>query len=549
MKIALAQVNPCIGDIKGNYAKVKAVYTRYAKQGVDIVVFPELVLIGSPPRDLLYRKWLIDEVEKVTKQLEQLTGGFKHTALIVGVPVRTGSGDNTRLLNSAIVLFQGKIVFSQSKTFLPSYDVFDETRYFYPVDKKSIFVFKGKNIGISVGEDTLNVAGNSVGTNYYNEKPVGQIAGSKPDLMINISASPYYLGKERTRYDLVKALALKYRAPLIYVNQVGGNDELIFDGQSLCISKHGKVLAKMPAFVETVKVVDTDTNGIEDLCLKWDVEMELLYNALVLGIRDYVNKNGFSKITVGLSGGIDSTVVACLAVEAVGRENVLGITMPSIFSSKGSVKDSKILAAGLGIEFKVVPITEVYNAYLNVFRKQFRGAKPDITEENVQARIRGNLLMAFSNKYGYLLLSTGNKSELAVGYCTLYGDMSGGLAVISDVPKTMVYRLAEYINIKNRVIPKSVFTKPPSAELRANQTDQDTLPPYNVLDQILYFYIDENCSPEEIVSYGYNKDTVKWVTRTVDKNEFKRRQAAPGLKVTSKAFGTGRRMVIAAKYY
>ncbi len=546
MKITLAQLNPTIGDIEGNYKKVVSTVSKYG-DNTDLIIFPELFIIGYPPRDILERPWVIEKIQKVVTKILIFSKEYPETGIILGVPLPTNKSVGHKLYNSAVFIYNGKIFFTQHKSLLPTYDVFDETRYFDPSPEVKILRFKTENIGLTVCEDVWNDPGVSKTNIRYSLNPINELYKKGATVFVNISASPFYIGKEKIRFELISKQAKKYNAMFVYINQVGGNDELVFDGRSMVVDKTGNLTKIFPSFKEHVETVDTKfvSASIEYVP---ENTVESLYNALVLGIRDYVTKCGFKKIAIGLSGGIDSAVTCCLAAAAVGKENVLGITMPSIYSSKGSVKDSRELAKNLGIEFRVVTIKEIYKSYLTTFGKQFKGTKRDITEENIQARIRGNILMSFSNKFGYLVLSTGNKSELAVGYCTLYGDMSGGLAAISDVPKTMVYKLAGYINSKEKIIPHNIFDKPPSAELKPNQTDQDTLPPYDVLDKILYYYVDEGYSYQEIVKKKFNPETVRWVIKTVDKNEFKRRQSAPGLKVTTKAFGTGRRMMIAAKY-
>jgi NAD+ synthase (glutamine-hydrolysing) len=416
--------------------------------------------------------------------------------------------------------------------------------------------FGAETLGVSICEDAW--FGSEIGQvkRKYERDPVAELARQGATLLVNISASPFNVGKEEVRFSLVSAHAKRHGVPFLYVNQVGANDELVFDGRSFLVDREGKPVHVFPSFKEVVQTIDTDWKG-SDRTYEPQEPIESVHDALVLGVRDYMRKCGFKKAVVGLSGGIDSAVTACVAERAVGGENILGITMPSPFSSKGSVDDSRLLAGNLGIPLRVVPITEIYESYLHTLEEQFQGLPQDVTEENVQARIRGNILMAFSNKYGSLLLSTGNKSELSTGYCTLYGDMSGGLAVIADVPKTMVYELAEYINREREIIPRAIIDKAPSAELRPNQTDQDTLPPYPTLDEILTRHIEMGLSADEIIAHGpeggqgsgLDPETVRWVVRTVAKNEYKRKQAAPGLRVTTKAFGIGRRMPLASRYW
>jgi len=438
------------------------------------------------------------------------------------------------------------MIAAQHKSLLPTYDVFDEMRYFDPAPEINTVAFKGETLGISICEDAWNDPELWPRGRIYHCDPIEILARKGATLLINISASPFYVGKEEIRYRLLRNHARKHRLPFVFVNQVGGNDELIFDGRSLCLDQAREPIVVFPSFKEYVQGIDTSLSGIPKLYTPQD-KIESIYEALVLGTRDYMKKCDFSQAVVGLSGGIDSAVTCCLAKESIGSKNVLAVSMPSPYSSKGSIEDSRQLATNLGIRFKVISIAEIYHTYLETLKGHFEGKEVDITEENIQARIRGNILMALSNKFGHLVLSTGNKSELAVGYCTLYGDMSGGLAVISDVPKTVVYELANYINRKSEIIPREIIEKPPSAELKPNQVDQDTLPPYPILDQILHYYLEEVSSVEEIINLGFDQETVKWVAEAVEKNEYKRKQAAPGLKVTTKSFGVGRRMPIAAK--
>ena len=479
--------------------------------------------------------------------LAAISRRYPRIALLVGAPRPTGRANGKGLYNAALLIQNGRVLFQQNKSLLPTYDVFDEARYFDGAPTVATVALGDEILGITICEDAwtdpelwLRMP--------YDRDPVAELAAAGATVLLNISASPFWAGKEETRFRLVSGHAARHRLPFIFVNQVGANDELIFDGRSLAVDSAGRPTAVLPAFIEHVQTVDTAATAPAAVSYAPQPLIESVYEALLLGIRDYVRKTGFRQVVVGLSGGIDSAVVCALAVAALGRANVLGVTMPSRFSSTGSVTDSQQLAANLGIRLLTIPIAEVHEAYLRVLTPFFEGRPPDIAEENIQARIRGNYLMALSNKFGYLVLTTGNKSELAVGYCTLYGDMSGGLAVIADVPKTMVYELARYINRNGECIPAACLTKPPSAELRPHQTDQDTLPPYDILDGILKLYINEGRSKAEIVAAGFDPQTVAWVLRTVDRNEYKRWQAAPGLKVTSKAFGIGRRMPVAARY-
>jgi NAD+ synthase (glutamine-hydrolysing) len=547
MKITMAQLNPTVGDIEGNIRKIKEVAEIAHTAGADLAVFPEMFLAGYPPRDLLEKTWFIEKTEKATQELTVFSSRFKDTGLLIGTPLRGTQSTGKGLYNSALLIYDGKQVFAQHKSLLPNYDVFDELRYFDVSHEISIFPFKNEKLGIMICEDAWYDAEFWPGGRMYPNDPVAILAEEGATIFINISASPYTVAKEETRFHLIANHAKKHRMSFLYVNQVGGNDELIFDGRSLFVDKQGRPVHVLPPFQEHVKTVETDEFGEDERYQPQD-RIESVYHALCLGIKDYMRKCGFKRAVVGLSGGIDSSVTLCLVARAIGSENVLGISMPSQFSSEGSLADSRRLAENLDVEYRVIPITDVYQSYLKTLQDHFKGRHHDTTEENLQARIRGNILMAFSNKYGYLVLSTGNKSELAVGYCTLYGDMSGGLAVISDVPKTMVYDLAYFINKIDRVIPESVILKAPSAELRPDQKDEDSLPPYPDLDRILNHLIEGRDSVEDIIKKGFDAEVVKWVARAVALNEYKRKQAAPGLKVTTKAFGVGRRIPIAAHY-
>ena len=548
MKITLAQLNPFVGDIDGNVARIEETLHRCRGESPDLAVFPELFLVGYPPRDLLERRWFIERADRAVRDVLELSTRYPQTGVLFGVPRRTGQVTGRGLYNSALLVRDGAVLFTQHKSLLPMYDVFDEVRYFDPAPSVDVIGFEARTLGISICEDAWNDP-QLWPKRFYPSDPQTALAGMGADLLVNISASPFHAGKEHVRFNIYQNHARKHGIPFLSVNQVGGNDELIFDGRSMCLDGSGEPIAVLPAFEEAVVTVDTDRPSPPSPYRPMG-EVESIRGALVLGLRDYVKKCGFSRVVIGLSGGIDSAVVCCLAVEALGPGQVVGVTMPGPYSSAGSIRDSAGLAANLGIEFLEIPITPVYDAYVDMLEDTIgRKEEVNITFENIQARIRGNMLMALSNEYGYLVLSTGNKSELAVGYCTLYGDMSGGLAVISDVPKTMVYRLAREINRKSPVIPDAILTKASSAELRPDQLDRDTLPPYEILDGILNAYIDGGDSPAEITGRGFDPATVDWVVRRVDRNEYKRRQLATGLKVTPKAFGSGRRMPIAAKYH
>jgi NAD+ synthase (glutamine-hydrolysing) len=552
MKIALAQFNPTVGDFAGNTARILALATKAKDRGADLAVFSELCLCGYLPQDLLERPAFI---ERNKRELKALAAKLPLPA-IVGYAGKSTNGTGKAIANKAALLSGGKIVFEQSKMLLPTYDVFDESRYFQPATKQSVYEFGGEKLGITICEDVWNDK-NFWAVRLYDRDPVTELAAQGTQVLINISASPYTIDKRGLRVDMLRSTAMTHKLPVVYVNQVGGNDSLIFDGASMALTADGKVAAQGAAFEEDLVLFDTES-GHGEIHEQPREEIAYAYRALVLGTRDYVHKCKFTKTLIGLSGGIDSAVVAAIAVDALGAENVLGVSMPGPFSSEGSKTDAEAVARNLGIEFKTIPITSVYEAYLAALKPVFGKRKPDVAEENIQARIRGNYLMALSNKFGSMVLSTGNKSELAVGYCTLYGDMAGGLAVISDVPKLMVYALAEYINKKARrdagnskaeVIPQSTIEKPPSAELRENQTDEDSLPPYDVLDRILKSYIEDVRGPQEIADkYGYNLKLVREIAALVDRSEYKRKQAAPGLKLTSRAFGFGRPFPIAQRF-
>ena len=544
MKVAIAQLNPKIGDIQGNLEKAEYALRSVYADKPELIVFPEMFLTGYPPLDLLHRKSFLAQIEKAIHSLKRITERYPETAVLMGTPTKTGRAYGKGLYNSALLINNGRILFSHNKVLLPTYDVFDEMRYFESGNSPVIYEFKGEKLGISICEDAW--AGRLVtGRNLYETDPVEQLAGQGATLLVNLSASPFYMNKEKLRFRIISDHAETHTIPVIYVNSVGGNDELIFDGQSLCVDGNGNASRVFPAFEECVACVNTHERGAPGTFPVHDT-VGCVRKALVLGLRDYTVKCGFSKVVLGLSGGIDSAVTACIAAEALGKHNVLGLLMPSPHSSRGSIEDSAALAENLGIEYKQIEISEAMNAYDNMLNNHFQGMQKDATEENIQARIRGNILMAFSNKYGYMLLSTGNKSEMAVGYCTLYGDMSGGLAVIADVPKLIVYALAENINRNHPVIPEAILTKPPSAELSPGQKDQDTLPPYKILDRIIQLAVDEDLSAEEIINSGLPEKEVKWTLKTLHRNEYKRRQAPPVLKVTARAFGMGRRIPITA---
>lgn len=528
MKIALAQINPTVGDIEHNFLLIKNLILKAKAEKVDLLVFPELCITGYPPKDLLMKKKF---VKKNVDALQKIVQESKGLAVIIGfVDVQENKGAS-HLYNAAALIENEKLVEIYHKIHLPNYDVFDERRYFKSGHEVKIILLKGKKIGITICEDL-----------WIDNAAASQYGLKGAEVIINISASPFHAGKDLIREELLSRRAKENNLPVLYVNLVGAQDDLIFDGRGYFFNKEGKMLVKAKSFEEDFVVVpenNTIIKAIQD-------RTKDIYDALVLGVRDYFQKNGFKKAILGLSGGIDSALTACLAVEALGKENVVGITMPSKFSSAGSVSDSEQLAKNLGIEIRTVPIKGIYHRILQTLEPHFKGTAFNVAEENLQARIRGNLLMAMSNKFNYLVLATGNKSELSVGYATLYGDMCGGLAVISDLFKTTVYELAEYVNKKagKEIIPQATITKEPSAELREGQKDSDSLPVYPVLDPILKAYVEDEKSKEEIIALGFPEEVVAKVIKMVDRNEYKRQQAALGLRITPRAFGSGRRMPI-----
>ncbi len=545
MKITLAQLNPVVGDVSGNLKKVVETFEQVRRDS-DLVVFSELFLVGYPPRDLLEKPALIARVQEALAELVNLSARYPDTGLLVGAPQPTGQNTGKGLCNCAVLIHQGQVRLRQGKSLLPTYDVFDETRHFDPAESVEVVTFKDEILGINICEDAWYDPELWV-RRLYPLDPIQVQARKGASVLINISASPFQVGKEEVRHHLLQPHALKYRVPLLYINQVGGNDELIFDGHSLALDPAGEAMAVLPGFREAVVTVDLAQPGTPGLYAPAS-PIATVYEALVLGLKDYLHKCGFAKAVVGLSGGVDSAVTCCLAAAALGPENVLGVLMPSPYTSRASITDSEILARNLGVEVRLIPITSIYQSYRETLAGPLKLGEIEVTLENIQARIRGNILMAISNKEGHMVLSTGNKSEIAVGYCTLYGDMSGGLSVLADVPKTMVYELAAFINRGRELIPGQIIRKAPSAELRPDQKDQDSLPPYDILDGIMNHYLVEGLSYGDIVKLGYEPETVRWVIRTIDRNEYKRRQAAPGLKITSKAFGMGRRIPIAARF-
>ncbi len=543
MKIALGQINPTVGDFSGNAARIIDFSRRAQSAGAGLILFPELAVCGYPPRDLVERPSFVLRNRETAERIARETRGI---AVICGLVTPAAAESGKSVMNSAALLKDGTIAFIQSKMLLPTYDVFDEMRNFAPASSQELFNFCGKRMALTICEDAWN------DKHFWNKRlyrfdPVEALVGAGGNFVLNISASPFWVGKREFRREMLATIARNYKVPVVMVNQVGGNDSLIFDGSSLVIGPEGSVIAQGKSFEEDLIYFDPDqlTGEIHEQIAGDEASA---YAALVLGTRDYVRKCSFQKVIVGLSGGIDSALTAVIAADAVGPENVIGVGMPGPYSSTGSIDDARALAGNLGISFELLSISDIFCSYRKVLQQVFAGKKEDETEENIQSRARGTLLMALSNKLGAIVLSTGNKSELGVGYCTLYGDMAGGLAVISDVPKTMVYRLSRYLNSRRQVIPPATIDKPPSAELRPDQKDSDTLPPYEILDAILEDYIEDLHSAEQIAAdRKFDLDLVRRVIRMVDRSEYKRQQAAPGLKISAKAFGYGRRFPIAAK--
>jgi NAD+ synthase (glutamine-hydrolysing) len=543
VKIALGQINPTVGDFSGNAAKIMRFAGHARAAGAGLILFPELAVCGYPPRDLVERRWFVEHNREAAEKIASETQGI---AVICGMvtPARAETGKS--VMNSAALLRDGRIEFIQSKMLLPTYDVFDEWRNFAPAPSQELFGFCGKRMALTICEDAWN------DKHFWNKRryrvdPVEELVRAGGDFVLNISASPFWMGKRELRRDMLAAIAKNQNVPVAMVNQVGGNDSLVFDGSSLVISPAGQVIAQGKSFEEDLVYFDSQSLTGE-MHPQIEGDDPSAYAALVLGTRDYVHKCGFTRAIVGLSGGIDSALTAAIAVDALGAENVFGVGMPGPYSSQGSIDDARQLANNLGIRFELLSISEMYQACRKTLAAVFAGLAPDVTEENIQSRSRGMVLMALSNKFCALVLSTGNKSELAVGYCTLYGDMVGGLAVISDVPKTLVYRLSGYVNSRHAVIPQATIQKPPSAELRPDQKDSDSLPPYDVLDAIVEDYVEESRSAEQIAQgQGFDLSLVKRVIRMVERSEYKRQQAAPGIKISEKAFGYGRRFPIAAK--
>jgi NAD+ synthase/NAD+ synthase (glutamine-hydrolysing) len=544
MRIALAQINTTVGDFDGNIDRIVKYARRAQERGADLVVFPELALCGYPPRDLVERPGFIRKSES---ELVRLAGLLPPVPALVGYVRRSHAVQGKAVADAAALIKDGKVVLDYTKILLPFYDVFDESRYFEPGQSIGLHEFNGFKLGITICEDVWNDK-HFWKKQLYHRDPVDECVRAGANLLLNIASSPYSTEKIQLRHDMLKAIADTRHIAVVYVNHVGGNDQLVFDGSSMAFSARGELCTRARSFEEDLVIFDTSDGHLE-IHPAPASETEAVYQALKLGVHDYVVKCGFQKVIVGLSGGIDSSLVATLAADALGPQNVTGVGMPGPYSSPGSIRDAEVLARNLRIDFRIIPITPIFESYLTALDPAFEGKRRDVTEENIQARVRGNILMALSNKFGSLVLSTGNKSELAAGYCTLYGDMAGGLAAIADVPKVMVYDLARYVNRAGERIPLACLEKPPSAELRPNQTDQDTLPPYEVLDAILKGYIEEALSSQEIAEkHHFDISLVKEAIRKVDGAEYKRQQAPPTLKVTAKAFGMGRRYPIVQKY-
>ena len=543
MKIALGQINPTVGDFAGNTAKIIDFAQRAKSAGAGLILFPELSVCGYPPRDLVERQSFVARNRESVEKIAAATNGI---ALICGFVTPADSDAGKSVMNSAALLMDGKIALIQSKMLLPTYDVFDEMRNFAPARSQQLFPFCGNRMVLTICEDAWNDKA-FWAKRLYTVDPVEKLIQSGGNFVLNISASPFWIGKREFRRDMLASIARQHKVPVALVNQVGGNDSLVFDGSSIVLNREGEVIAQGKSFEEDLVFFDS-ANLTGEMHEQMPGDEASAYAALVLGTGDYIRKCGFHKAIVGLSGGIDSALTAVIAADAVGPENVIGVGMPGPYSSQGSIDDARALAKNLGIRFELLSINPAYEAYREILRPVFAGLKEDVTEENIQSRARGTLLMSLSNKLGAIVLSTGNKSELGVGYCTLYGDMVGGLAVISDVPKTLVYRLAHYVNSRHPVIPLASIEKPPSAELRPDQKDSDSLPPYEVLDAVLEDYVEDSHAPERIAAdHGIDIGTVRRVIRMVDRAEYKRQQAAPGLKISPKAFGYGRRFPIAAK--
>ncbi len=543
MKIALGQINPTVGDFDGNANKMIDFARRAQAAGAGLILFPELSVCGYPPRDLVERPSF---VAKNRESIDRIAAETQGIAVICGLVTPAHADTGKSVMNSAALLQDGKVAFLQSKMLLPTYDIFDEMRNFAPARQQELFDFCGNRMALTICEDAWNDK-HFWNKRLYRQDPVEDLVRAGGNFVLNISASPFWLGKRELRRDMLATIAREDKVPVVMVNQVGGNDSVLFDGSSIVLNREGQVIAQGKSFEEDLVFFDSATLTGE-MHEQLAGEEASAYAALVLGTRDYVRKCGFKKVIIGLSGGIDSALTAAIAVDAVGAENVIGVGMPGPYSSQGSIDDARTLAENLKIRFELLSINEICASYEKTLQPVFAGMKEDVTEENIQSRARGSLLMALSNKFGAIVLSTGNKSELAVGYCTLYGDMVGGLAVISDVPKTLVYRISRYVNSVKPVIPEATIEKPPSAELRPDQKDSDSLPPYEVLDAILEDYVEDLRSAEQIAKeHHFDPELVRRVIRMIDRAEYKRQQAAPGIKISEKAFGYGRRFPIAAK--
>jgi NAD+ synthetase len=547
MKIALAQLNPIVGDLVGNAAQILAVAEKVASEGVRLLLTPELAICGYPPRDLLLNPSFVEQMHSEIEKLAQALP--PNLAVLVGTVVRNTEAHQQGekpLFNSSVLLESGKLVKSFYKRLLPTYDVFDEDRYFESGKVSDYFILDSLRIGVSICEDIWNNA-SFWGERKYEVDPIAEMAQLGVDLIVNLSASPYTIDKQKLREEMLSHSARFYHISMLYTNQVGGNDDLIFDGQSVAFNRRGEVVYRAPAFVTTVQILEYQEDLLsQEIYPLVSSREEEIFQALVLGVKDYARKCGFSQAILGLSGGIDSALVAVIAAQALGKENIFGVLMPSPYSSAHSVDDALVLGENLGIKSQILPIGELMQGYDLLLEPLFTGTDFGIAEENIQSRIRGNILMAIANKFGYLLLSTGNKSEMAVGYCTLYGDMNGGLAVIADVPKTRVFSLCRWLNRHQELIPNNILVKPPSAELKPNQVDQDSLPPYEILDAILERLLEQHQSAAQIIAAGYTPETVAKIIKLVTRAEFKRKQAPPGLKISDRAFGTGWRLPIAS---
>lgn len=523
MKIGVVQHNPTVGDLEGNLKKIISAIEKSKEKKLDLVVFPELALTGYPPKDLLFRN---DFINSCKKAVERIFGYTKGIGVLLGLP--TSIEGSSCLYNSAVLIEDGKIVGQADKSILSNYDVLGEWRYFKPAKEQKCIKFRGMNLGINIGEDIAE-----------------ELFDKQPDILINISASAYYWGKQGQRLDTLTRIVNKYSVPFVYVNQVGGNDELVFDGSSMIFDSKGNLIIQAKSFEEDFIMFDTEKgyNALEIV----DEDISWIYNGLVLGTRDYLHKTGFTKALIGMSGGVDSALVTCIAVDALGKDNVLGVYMPSRYSSEHSRNDAQKQAENLGIEFRIIPIEDIFKQYINIFNEDGETIG-DLAEENIQARIRGDLLMFISNREGRMLLAPSNKSEAAVGYSTLYGDMCGGLLVIGDILKTVVYKLCKYVNRNEEIIPNNVLTKAPSAELRPDQKDEDSLPPYSILDAVIRMYVEKNISIEDIINKGYDEDIVRRIVGMIDRAEYKRRQAPPAIKMSPTSFSVDRRFPIVNKY-